>query len=145
MPAYVEGRFEIRALHLWYKYVLTARTSGWLGYRGSHIEIEPDDVPDIRVDTGPIALVRGECSISGIVVDVNDKPVADLRLYCLGEDQSGSRAVTEAGGTFTLDGTVGIRSVAIRTTPYIGKVYNLRISNSDRYLVGKDGVIVRDY
>jgi len=45
----------------------------------------------------------------------------------------------------TITGAVGIKSVTIRPTPYTGKVYNLKISNSDRYAVGKDGVIVRDY
>jgi hypothetical protein len=32
-----------------------------------------------------------------------------------------------------------------RPTPYVGKVYNLKVEGSDRYLVGKDAVIVRDY
>jgi formylglycine-generating enzyme required for sulfatase activity len=45
----------------------------------------------------------------------------------------------------TLHGTVEIKSVVTRATPYIGKVYNLKIRNSDYYMVGKDGVIVRDY
>jgi parallel beta-helix repeat protein len=43
----------------------------------------------------------------------------------------------------TLTGTVGIKS--IKTRSYTGKVYNLKIKNSDRYMVGKDSVIVRDY
>jgi hypothetical protein len=45
----------------------------------------------------------------------------------------------------TLDGSVRIESVIIRTTPIVGKVYNLKIKGSDRYAVGKDGIIVRDY
>ena len=45
----------------------------------------------------------------------------------------------------TLNGTVTIKSVTTRTTPFVGKVYNLRIKRSDQYMVGKDGVIVRDY
>ena len=45
----------------------------------------------------------------------------------------------------TIDGAVTIKSVTIREKPYVGKVYNLKIQNSDRYMVGKDGVIVRDY
>jgi hypothetical protein len=45
----------------------------------------------------------------------------------------------------TFNGTINIKSVTIRETPYVGKVYNLKIKNSDRYMVGKDGVIVRDY
>jgi len=45
----------------------------------------------------------------------------------------------------TSKGTVGIKSVTKRPTPYTGKVYNLKVAGSDRYLVGKDAVIVRDY
>ena len=45
----------------------------------------------------------------------------------------------------TLNGAVTIQSVTIREKPYVGNVYNLKIRNSDQYMVGKDGVIVRDY
>jgi hypothetical protein len=45
----------------------------------------------------------------------------------------------------TLKGSIGIISVTKRPKPYIGKVYNLNIADSDRYLVGKDAVFVRDY
>ena len=43
----------------------------------------------------------------------------------------------------TLTGTVGIKSITTRS--YTGKVYNLKVTNSERYLVGKDGVVVRDW
>jgi formylglycine-generating enzyme required for sulfatase activity/protocatechuate 3,4-dioxygenase beta subunit len=45
----------------------------------------------------------------------------------------------------TLNGTVGIKSVTTRPTPFVDKVYNLKVKSSDQYMVGKDGVIVRDY
>jgi hypothetical protein len=45
----------------------------------------------------------------------------------------------------TLKGSIGIVSVTRRPMPYVGKVYNLKVEGSDRYLVGKDAVIVRDY
>jgi hypothetical protein len=45
----------------------------------------------------------------------------------------------------TLQGTVRIKSVTVRATPYTGKVYNLKIKNLDEYIVGRDAVIVRDY
>ncbi|MBN2182345.1 MAG: prepilin-type N-terminal cleavage/methylation domain-containing protein [Sedimentisphaerales bacterium] len=45
----------------------------------------------------------------------------------------------------TLNGTVGIISITVRTSPYVGKVYNLKIKNSDQYAVGQDGIIVRDW
>ena len=45
----------------------------------------------------------------------------------------------------TSKGSIGIKSVTRRPTPYTGKVYNLKVEGSDRYIVGKDAVIVRDY
>ena len=45
----------------------------------------------------------------------------------------------------TSKGSVGIKSIRKRQKPYIGRVYNLKIKDSDQYMVGKDAVIVRDY
>ncbi|MDT8302673.1 MAG: hypothetical protein RQ760_14410 [Sedimentisphaerales bacterium] len=45
----------------------------------------------------------------------------------------------------TLDGPIGIISVTKRPVHYTGKVYNLKVAGSERYLVGKDAIIVRDY
>jgi prepilin-type N-terminal cleavage/methylation domain-containing protein len=45
----------------------------------------------------------------------------------------------------TIKGTVGIKSVTLRAVPYVGKVYNLKVTNGEQYFVGKDGVIVRDW
>ena len=45
----------------------------------------------------------------------------------------------------TAKGLIGVLSVAKRPTPYVGKVYNLKVEGSDRYMVGQDAVIVRDY
>jgi prepilin-type N-terminal cleavage/methylation domain-containing protein len=45
----------------------------------------------------------------------------------------------------SLNGTVKIKSVVKRAMPFVGNVYNLKISNSDQYNVGKDGVVVRDF
>ncbi|OHB74461.1 MAG: hypothetical protein A2Z25_24535 [Planctomycetes bacterium RBG_16_55_9] len=45
----------------------------------------------------------------------------------------------------TAGGLVGIVSIIKRPLPYVGKVYNLRVEGSNRYLVGKDAIIVRDY
>ena len=45
----------------------------------------------------------------------------------------------------TANGSVAVKSVAVRAMPYTGTVYNLKISNSDQYMVGKVGVIVRDF
>ncbi|MHC4330574.1 MAG: prepilin-type N-terminal cleavage/methylation domain-containing protein [Planctomycetota bacterium] len=51
---------------------------------------------------------------------------------------SGSRLVS-------LEGPITVKSVVRRAMPCVGKVYNLKVRNGERYLVGKDGVIVRDW
>jgi hypothetical protein len=45
----------------------------------------------------------------------------------------------------SLKGTVAIKSVVTRVMPFVGKVYNLKVNGSDQYMVGEDGVIVRDF
>jgi len=45
----------------------------------------------------------------------------------------------------SMHGPICVGSIARRPLPYIGKVYNLKVKDGDRYLVGKDGIIVRDY
>jgi hypothetical protein len=45
----------------------------------------------------------------------------------------------------TATGSIEIESVTRKPAPYTGKVYNLKVEGSDRYLVGKDAIIVRDY
>ena len=52
--------------------------------------------------------------------------------------QSGSKLVS-------LEGPISIRSVAKRAMPCVGKLYNLKIKNAEQYLVGEDGVVVRDW
>ncbi|TKJ37158.1 MAG: hypothetical protein CEE38_09705 [Planctomycetes bacterium B3_Pla] len=42
-------------------------------------------------------------------------------------------------------GSIAIVNVAKRLMPYAGKVYNLKVAGSDRYLVGRDAIIVRDH
>jgi hypothetical protein len=45
----------------------------------------------------------------------------------------------------TSEGSVGITNISRQPNPYTGRVYNLKIQGSDRYMVGEDAVIVRDY
>ncbi len=45
----------------------------------------------------------------------------------------------------SLKGSVAIKSVVKRAAPFVGKVYNLKIKNGEQYLVGEDGVVVRDW
>jgi len=45
----------------------------------------------------------------------------------------------------SLNGPIVIKSVVKRPMPYVGKVYNLKVKDGEQYLVGQDGVVVRDW
>jgi hypothetical protein len=96
-----EGRFEIRALPPEYDYGLSATN---VGYRPGHADVRSNDVRNDRVDAVSIVLPRGQFSVSGVVVDVNGKPVADVGVFCYGKDQPRCDAATGADGRFRIDG-----------------------------------------
>jgi hypothetical protein len=45
----------------------------------------------------------------------------------------------------SLKGSISIKTIAKRETPFTGRFYNLKIKGGDRYFVGKDGVVVRSH
>ncbi len=45
----------------------------------------------------------------------------------------------------TQSGSIAIKSVVTRAVPFVGNVYNVKVSGSDQYMVGQDGVVVRDF
>ena len=70
--------------------------------------------------------------------------VVDAHCFMLDSGQwVAAQNLTRSQRLKTLTGTVGIKSITTRS--YTGKVYNLKVKNSERYLVGKDGVVVRDW
>jgi prepilin-type processing-associated H-X9-DG protein len=82
-----------------------------------------------------IVLENGNC-IS--VVDAHRFLLANGQFLAAQNLRSGLRLQS-------LNDPIAIKCVVKRATPLVGKVYNLKIKNSDRYFVGSDAVIVRDY
>jgi len=82
-----------------------------------------------------------------IVLETGNKiTVADSHIFQLDSGRWISLQKLAAGMKLaTLEGSVAIKSVTKKPTPFYGKVYNLKIKNSERYLVGEDAVIVRDW
>jgi len=107
LPVYVtlksdtEGKFEIKGLPLGHKYSVTAIAKG---YRTNTIEVSSGNVPDNRIDIGPIVLDRGQFSVSGVVVDKKGKPVANASVHCSGENQVEIHTQTDAKGRFKANG-----------------------------------------
>jgi len=58
---------------------------------------------DNRLDIGTITLAVANLSVSGVVVNDEDKPVAGAEIYCYGDNQPSRRTQTDTDGKFTLE------------------------------------------
>lgn len=97
-----DGKFEIKAVPPERQYSVSA---GANGFGRQEVRIDPGQIKDNRFDAGELKLTRASLSISGIVVDPNDKPVAGANIYGYGDGQPDSRSIlTDAEGKFTLQG-----------------------------------------
>jgi len=90
---------------------------------------------------------EGTFEYRDIILDSGNRiSVVDAHCFMLDSGQWIAAQDLKSGQRLkTLDGSIRIGSVIVRITPIVGKVYNLKIKDSDQYMVGKDGVIVRDY
>ena len=95
-----EGNFEVKAVPAGYQYSIYARADG---YGENHIEVDTENAVNNRLDAGTLTLPIANLSVSGVVVDANDKPVPGARVSCSGEGQSYQNTQTDANGKFTLD------------------------------------------
>jgi protocatechuate 3,4-dioxygenase beta subunit len=95
-----EGKFEIKAIPAEHEYRINASGEG---YGQSNIEVSANDAVDNCLDVGALTLPLANLSVSGVVVDINDKPVAGARVYCYGENQPHRNTQTDAEGKFKLD------------------------------------------
>jgi hypothetical protein len=76
----------------------------------------------------------------------NGISVADNHYFLLDSGSWGSVKELAPGLKLqSLNGPIAIKSVVKRAMPLVGKVCNLKIKDGDRYLVGQNGIIVRDY
>ncbi|HUT46622.1 MAG TPA: hypothetical protein VMX36_10090, partial [Sedimentisphaerales bacterium] len=72
--------------------------------------------------------------------------VADTHFFLLDSGQwAPVQELTSGSKLVSLEGPVVVGRVVKRALPCVGKVYNLKVNNSERYLVGKDGIVVRDW
>jgi len=72
--------------------------------------------------------------------------VADRHYFLLDSGQwVPVQELTSGSKLVSLEGPVTVKRVIKRALPCLGKVYNLMVMNSEQYLVGKDGIVVRDW
>jgi hypothetical protein len=95
-----EGRFEVNAIPDEHNYLINASAEG---YGQNSTDVNADDAVNDHIDVGELTLLVANLSVSGVVVDANDNPVANARIYCYGENQSHRNTQTNADGKFTLE------------------------------------------
>ena len=97
-----EGRFEIKAIPAGNKYDLSTEAEGY----GNKIieQIDMDNLANNQLDMGNITLAVANLSVSGVVVDENDKPVEGVNVRTYTQSQPYRRAKTDVNGRFVLEG-----------------------------------------
>jgi hypothetical protein len=98
-----EGRFEFKGIPAAHKYSFVAKASGY-GSTWVHDIYVSRNLPQNRFELEPITLAIADESVSGVVVDANDKPISGARLSTDGEGQPQHYNIqTDAEGKFTID------------------------------------------
>jgi uncharacterized GH25 family protein len=97
-----DGTFRVQAAPAGRRYFIEIAAGG---YGRKRVPAEADDTTRRRLDVGRIALPVANLSISGVVVDPEDKPIADASVETYGEEQPERQQTrTDAEGRFALAG-----------------------------------------
>lgn len=95
-----DGTFEVKAIPPERTYGVTALADG---YGKAEVQADTNNAKDNRMDLGEFKLPPADQSISGVVVDGNDKPVAGARIYAYGDNQPDNREIqTDSAGKFVI-------------------------------------------
>jgi len=108
------GTFEVKAVPSARQCVVTATAAG---YGSDNISVDVSNMKGNRYDVGQLKLALADLSISGVVVDVHDKPVAGAIISTAGGDlriHAGIR--TDADGRFVVKGVSPDLILVIATT-----------------------------
>ncbi|TKJ37057.1 MAG: hypothetical protein CEE38_09140 [Planctomycetes bacterium B3_Pla] len=95
-----EGKFEVKILSAERKHNIHVSAEG---YGQGHIEINTNYLVDNHFDVGVLTLPPANLSLSGIVLDVNDAPVAGALVSCQGPSQPYRTTRTDTEGKFVLE------------------------------------------
>ncbi|MHC4204202.1 MAG: carboxypeptidase regulatory-like domain-containing protein [Planctomycetota bacterium] len=95
-----QGKFEIQAIPAEHKYGLHAQAEGYGEIRK---DVNIEDITNNCFDAGTITLPVANLSVSGVVVDDNNKPVAGARINSYGDNQPYRYTQTDVDGKFTLE------------------------------------------
>jgi protocatechuate 3,4-dioxygenase beta subunit len=95
-----QGNFQVRAIPSEHKYNIEASAED---FGRSKTDVHTDEAVDNRLELNVLTLPAANISISGIVVDGQDRPVAGANVSGYGDTQPHCRAQTDSDGKFTFD------------------------------------------
>ena len=95
-----QGNYEITAVPSGHRYSVTANAEG---YGQQDVRVHTAEAVDDRMELEPMVLAVADLSISGVVVDVEDKPVAGARIYAYGRGQPHRNTITDEMGRFLIE------------------------------------------
>jgi uncharacterized GH25 family protein len=99
IPVDAEGRFEIKALPVGRRYGVTVSAKGY----GRVTRNITQQAEGRRVELEACQLALADQHIAGVVLDANEKPVANANVYGYGEGQPGVNGKTDAKGQFSFN------------------------------------------
>ncbi len=112
-----DGNFQIKAIPSGYKFSISAEANDY-GRKSS--EIYASNNSEKHYDLGTIVLPIANMSLSGIVVDIDGKPVPDARLTCTGDGQRYLNTTSDENGKYKFEKLIpGLVSVSANKT-YFG-------------------------
>ena len=95
------GNFQINAIPIGYRFSFGANAEG---YGSESVQPNTNEMIDNITESNTIVLKIANLSVSGIVVDKNDIPVAGARINSYGSGQQPRFAETDLNGEFVLEG-----------------------------------------
>jgi hypothetical protein len=118
-----DGEFEVKILSAERKHNIHVSAEG---YGQGHIEINTNYLVDNHLDVGVLTLPRADLSLSGVVLDANDAPVAGALVSCQGPSQPYRTTKTDTEGKFVLEkictGKVRISAHTSGKSPLYGDI-----------------------
>jgi len=95
-----QGAYEIRAIPSGYRYSVTASAEG---YGEQYVQFNTSEAVDDRIELERLALAVAEQTISGVVVDVEGRPVPGARVNAYGRGQPSRHTTTDEKGRFVIE------------------------------------------
>ena len=98
-PGDAEGRFEIKALPPGRRYGVNVSAKGY----GRVTRDVAQEAEGRRIELEPCELALADQRIAGVVLDSDDKPVANANIFGYGEGQPSVNGKTDAKGRFSFN------------------------------------------